>query len=140
MLVAAALAALLATAGAHAQPPLTAPSRAVRLEGYWDRTRSGDAEVIGDVVISTDGRDKRTFGVTAAQAYQPPEEGVQIFRHSALQPVTLLLRGRHETVERFLSAGPNEKVVALGHYVPGASQLVLGSVELRETPSAGALD
>ena len=40
---------------AGAQGPLgSAASRPLRLEGYWDRTRT-DHEVIGDVTVSAEG-------------------------------------------------------------------------------------
>jgi hypothetical protein len=129
------LAGVLALAGSEvlAQRLAVPVGRPVRLEGYWNRSRA-DAGIIGDLTISADGRDKRAFGVTAAQAYQPPEEGVQIFRASSLSPVTLILRGREEMVRRFLDAGPQDKIVALGVYVPGPAQLVLNSVEIVASP------
>jgi hypothetical protein len=116
-----------------AQRPLTAPGRPVRLEGYWDRTRS-EPGIIGEIVVGTSGADKRSFGVSAAQAYQPEEEGAQIFRGSTLQPVTLLLRGPRESVRRFLDAAPGDKIVAFGLYYAGPAQLVLSSVELEPAP------
>jgi hypothetical protein len=129
------LAGVVALAGSDvlAQRLAVPVGRPVRLEGYWNRSRA-DTGIIGDLTISADGKDKRAFGVTAAQAYQPPEEGVQIFRASSLSPVTLLLRGRQEMVQRFLGAGPEEKIVALGVYVPGPAQLVLNSVEIVAPP------
>lgn len=108
--------------------------RPVRLEGYWDRTRA-DASILDDLVISADGRTKRSFGVTAAQAYKPEEEGVQIFRGSTLQPIAILLRGGQDLTRRFLDAGPEDKVVAFGLYYAGPAQLVLSSVEIERTPA-----
>jgi hypothetical protein len=106
-----------------------APVRPLRIEGYWDRPRTAPA-VIGEVTISADGRTRRTFGITAIQAYHPEEEGIQILRHSALQPVNLLLRGREELVQRFLGARTDEKVIALGVYRAGSGMFILNSVEI----------
>jgi hypothetical protein len=116
-----------------AQRPPIAPGRPVRLEGYWDRTRR-DPGIIGEIVVGSSGADKRGFGVSAAQAFNPEEEGAQIFRGSSLQPVTLLLRGPLESVRRFLDAAPGDKIVAFGLYYAGPAQLVLSSVELEPAP------
>jgi hypothetical protein len=128
------VAGLLLPAEALAQRVLGAgPQRPLKLEGFWDRTRSV-REVIGEIVISADGETRRTFGVTGVQAFQPEEEGMQIFRHSSLQPITLLLRGRSRLVRRFLEARPEEKVVALGVYRAGSATFILGSVEVVPPP------
>jgi len=124
---------LLIETSAEAQRGLGGAGRPVRLEGYWDRTRA-DPEVIGTLVVSPDGTRKRTLGLTAAMAYQPPEEGTQIFRGSTIQPIALLLRGRSEMVARFMDAKPTERIVAFGLYTAGAAQLVLSSVELKTMP------
>lgn len=109
------------------------PTRPIRLEGYWDRPRSAP-EVLGEITLSPDGRTRRSFGVTALQAYKPPEEGVQVLRHTSLQPITLLLRGREEMVQRLLKARTDEKVVAYGVYQAGSATFTLASVEIAEAP------
>lgn len=119
---------------AEAQRRLGGSGRPVRLEGYWEGTRA-DPEVIGTLVVSPDGTRKRTLGVTAAQGYQPPEEGTQIFRGSTTQPIALVLRGRSELVARFMDAKPTERIIAFGLYSAGAAQLVLSSVELKTLPT-----
>jgi hypothetical protein len=107
------------------------PERPIRLEGYWDRTRD-DRDVIGDLVVSTNGRAKRRFGVTAVQAYKPEEEGMQLFRFTSDHPVTLLVRGDDETVRRFFEAPSDRKVIAFGTYNRGSGTFVLGSVDVGE--------
>jgi len=111
-------------------PGDVAPVRPIRIEGYWDRARS-ERDVIGEVTVSAEGNERRRFGVTALQAYKPEEEGIQVLRHTSLQPSTLLLRGRKEMVERFMGAGRNDKVVAFGVYRPASADLELSSVELQ---------
>ena len=125
---------LIVETDAKAQRRFGGAGRPVRIEGYWEGTRA-DPDVIGTLVVSPDGTRKRTLGVTAAQAYQPPEEGTQIFRGSTIQPIALVLRGRSELVSRFMDAKPTERIVAFGLYSAGAAQLVLSSVELSSPPA-----
>lgn len=110
------------------------PGRPLRLEGYFG-PRSDAPDVLGEITISSDGRDRRMFGVTALQAYAPAEEGAQVLRPSTLRPVTLLLRGTRTLVERFFEARPDEKVVVYGVYLGGPGTLALSDVEVapRET-------
>jgi len=135
------LAALCVSVGATAAaaqvfPGDVAPVRPIRIEGYWDRPRS-NPEVIGEITISAEGQERRQFGVTALQAYKPEEEGMQVLRHTALQPSTLLVRGRQEMVEKFMGAGRDDKIVAFGVYRPASGMFELSSVEVRP---AGASD
>jgi hypothetical protein len=104
------------------------PVRPIRIEGYWDRTKA-DPAVIGEVTISADGRDRRTFGATAVQAYKPEEEGMAALRHTALQPA-LLLRGKDDLIRKLYAAGPGDKVTILGVYGAGAATLTLNSVDV----------
>jgi hypothetical protein len=123
------LALVLVAGTAAAQLPLESfPERPLRLEGYWGRTRD-EPGIIGDVTTSVPGRSKRRFGVTAVQAYKPEEEGMQIFRFTSDHPVTLLVRGDADVVQRFFTAPPNQKVVAFGTYNRGSGTFVLGSVD-----------
>jgi hypothetical protein len=115
----------------EAQFPLASPNRPIRIEGYWGRTRS-DPEVIGEVTISAQGRPPRSLGVTAIQAYQPEEEGMQIFRFTSDHPATLLARG--DAVDRLFSAAPDRKLVAFGTYMRGSGLFVVGSVDLVPSP------
>ena len=101
--------------------------RPVRLEGYWTGTQA-DKDVIGVITVSADGKETRSFGVTALQAYGPEEEGIGVLRPSSLQPITLLLRGDGAMIRRFMTAPPNDKVIALGVYRPGAGNFILTSV------------
>jgi hypothetical protein len=136
-MVLALLAVSLATA-ADAQLPLESlPERPIRLEGFWDRTRA-DAGVIGDLMISIDGRTKRRFGVAAVQAYKPEEEGMQIFRFTSDHPVTLLLRGDRDTVDRFFDVPRDRKLRAFGTYNRGSGTYVLGSFETLDVGAANA--
>ena len=105
--------------------------RPIRIEGYWDRHRT-DPGILEDVTISAPGHAKRDFGIAALQAYKPEEEGPQVLRHSSLEPVTLLLTGRKEMVEQFMTARPDQKITALGLYRAGPGQLVLSSVEIAD--------
>jgi hypothetical protein len=105
------------------------PVRPVRVTGSWGKT-TADPNVIGEVTISADGSDRRTFGVTAIQAYNPVEEGMQIVRHSSLQPVTFLLRGRKELIEKLNAAKPDQPVTIFGVYNAGNANLVLSSVDV----------
>jgi len=116
---------------AHPQLPTEEllPMRPVRLEGYWGRTKA-DPDVLGELTISTDARTVRRFGATAVQAYKPEEEGFQVFRHTALQPIQLTLRGPADMVRRFFDAPADTKIIALGVYRPGSALLELTSVEL----------
>ena len=113
------------------RPPAGASgvSRPVRFEGFWERTRAA-REVIGEITISSDGERRRSFGVTALQAYIPEEEGLHVFRHSSLQPVTLFLRGDRNLITRFMTAPPDRKITAFGVYRGGSGAFVLTSVEL----------
>ncbi len=114
-----------------AQFPLASPNRPIRIEGYWGRTRS-DPEVIGEVTISAKGRPTRVLGVTALQAYQPEEEGMQVLRFTSDHPATLLARG--DAVDRLFSAAPDRKLVAFGTYMRGSGLFVVGSVDLVPSP------
>lgn len=111
--------------------------RPIRIEGYWERGKA-DAAIIAEVTISAAGHPRRAFGISALQAYKPAEEGAHILRHSNQRPITLLLTGHKEMIERFLTARPDQKVVALGLYRAGAGQLVLSSVETPGAPDAAA--
>ena len=110
-------------------------ARPVRLEGYWGRKKTETA-VIGEATISAAGHGRREFGITALQAYKPEEEGPQVFRQSSLRPVTLLLNGPKDMIERFIAARPDQKVTAFGLYRAGAGQLILSSVEVANAPGA----
>ena len=128
------LAALCVAGGASAAaaqvfPGDVAPLRPIRIEGRWDRPRS-NPEVIGEITISAGRGERRPFGVTALQAYKPEEEGMQVLRHTALQPSTLLLRGRTEMVEKFMRAGRDDEIVAFGVYRPASAMFELSSVEV----------
>lgn len=126
---AAALAAVLVVAAAAlAQPlgPATVP-HPIRLEGYWERTRA-EPDVIGEVSIAAEGRGTRRFGVTAVQAYQPEEEGMQIFRFTSDRPATLVARG--DGVGRLFAAPRDRKVVVFATYASGSGLFVVGSVDV----------
>src|SRR5512140_3815643 len=110
-------------------PGDVAPVRPVRIEGYWNRDRRAPGVLDGITIVSDDGGTRRTFGVTALQAYKPEEEGVQVLRHSSQQPGLRLL-GRREMVRRFMNAPETEKVVAFGVYRPATGTLTLSSVEV----------
>ena len=112
---------------ALAQGPGGGAERPVRLEGYWSGTKA-DKDVIGVITVSADGKEKRSFAVTALQAYAPEEEGIDVLRPSSLQPITVLLRGDDTMIRRFMTAAPDDTVIALGVYQPGAGNLILTSV------------
>ena len=111
--------------------------RPIKLEGYMHPS-DGAPDVLLEATVSARGHDRLRFGITRLQAYKPEEEGVQVLRHSTLQPVTLLLRGPAPLVQRFLGARPDEKVVAYGIYLGGPGNFTLGTVDLlpREPPPA----
>ncbi len=111
--------------------------RPIRIEGYWERPKT-DAAILAEVTVSAAGHPRREFGISALQAYKPEEEGPQVLRHSSLQPVTLLLSGEKEMVERFMTAGPDRKITAFGLYRAGPGQLVLSSVEIADGPATAA--
>jgi hypothetical protein len=128
VLVVASLIVATMVAVASAQFPLGgSPNRPIRLEGYWERTRE-TPDVIGEITITGTGRAPRRFGVTAVQAYQPEEEGMQIFRFTSDHPATLLARG--DAVDRLFAASKDRKLVAFGTYMRGSGLFVVGSVEL----------
>ncbi len=114
-----------ASVGAVAAP------RPIRIEGYWDRDRRAPGVLDGIRITSNAGGPRRTFGVTALQAYKPEEEGPQVLRHSSLQP-SLRLLGDEDMVRRFMDAPPTQKVVAFGVYRAASGTLVLSSVEVGE--------
>jgi hypothetical protein len=120
--------ALLAFPVPAAARPGAAPSRPIRIEGYWGRDRDAPG-VLAGIPISSDATPRRTFGVTALQAYIPEEEGVQVLRHSAQQP-SLRIIGRQEMVRRFMDAPDTDKVVAFGVYRASTGTLILSSVEV----------
>ncbi|OQY64945.1 MAG: hypothetical protein B6D46_15925 [Polyangiaceae bacterium UTPRO1] len=122
----------LVTASASALMPDTEP-RPIRLEGYWERTRAAP-DVIGEVRIAAEGRQPRRFGVTAIQAYQPAEEGMQIFRFTSDHPATLLARGAG--VERLFAAPDDRKIVVFATYAAGSGLFVVGSVDVAEPSPA----
>lgn len=115
-------------AAASAQFPLGgSPNRPIRLEGYWERTRAAP-DVIGEITIAGTGRAPRRFGVTAVQAYQPEEEGMQIFRFTSDRPATLVARG--DGVGRLFAAPRDRKVVVFATYASGSGLFVVGSVDV----------
>ncbi len=115
---------------ARAEVPFdAAPLRPIRIEGYWNRDRQAPGVLEGIHITSSAGGPQRIFGITALQAYKPPEEGVQVLRHSELQP-SLRLLGGEDLVRRFINAPETQKVVAYGVYRPASSTLVLNSVEV----------
>jgi hypothetical protein len=118
---------------AAAEPRLDGTPRPVRVEGYWDRTRA-DREVIGDVSVSAEGYPPRRFGVTALQAYQPEEEGMQVLRFTSDHPATLVARG--DAVDRFFAAPKGRKVKVFATYVAGSGLFIIGSVEVAAPPAA----
>jgi hypothetical protein len=103
--------------------------RPLRIEGYFD-PKPGAPDVLEEITVSADGRERRRFGVTKLQAYKPEEEGVQVLRPSTLQPVTLLLRGSDDFVRRFMGAGAEERVVVYGVYLGGPGNFTPSSVEV----------
>ena len=109
--------------------------RPIRIEGYWERGTT-DPATIAEITISASGHARRQFGISALQAYKPEEEGAQVLRHSSQRPVVLLLNGRKEMVEQFMTARPDQKVTAFGLYRAGAGQLVLSSVEVTGASAA----
>src|SRR3954471_13082606 len=113
--------------GAQVFPGDQVPVRPIRIEGYWGRTKAEQA-VIGQMTLSADGRDRRSFGVTALQAYKPEEEGMSAIRHTSLQPA-VLLRGSDDLVKKLYGAKPEQKVTIFGVYGAGAGTLTLSSVE-----------
>ena len=119
-----ALTILVAASGALAQP---GAGRPVHLEGHWSGTQP-DKGVIGVITVSTDGKEKRSFGVTALQAMEPEEEGMHVLEASSLQPTTVLLRGDEAMIRRFMTASPDEKVVTSGVYRPDSGDFILISV------------
>jgi hypothetical protein len=126
--------ALLTAVPSSAQRLTTVP-RPIRLEGYWDRTRA-ERDVIGEVTISAEGHPSRRFGVTAVQAYQPEEEGIQIFRFTSDHPATLVARG--DGVGRLFAAPRDRKIVVFATYTAGSGLFVVGSVDVEQhAPPAG---
>ena len=121
-----ALTILAAASVAIAQPGVGRP---VRLAGQWSGTPA-DKGVIGVITVSPDGREKRSFGVTALQGYEPEEEGMHVLEPSSLQPITLLLRGDAAMIRRFMTASPDEQVVTLGIYRPDSGDFILTSVDV----------
>lgn len=113
---------------AFAQRLATVP-RPVRLEGYWERTRA-ERDVIGEITISAEGRENRRFGVTALQAYQPEEEGMQVFRFTSDHPATLVARGNG--VGRLFAAPRDRKIVVFATYTAGSGLFVVGSVDVAD--------
>lgn len=121
-----ALTILAAASVALAQPGVGRP---VHLEGYWGGTEA-NKDVIGVITVSPDGKEKRSFGVTALQAFEPEEEGMHVLEPSSLQPITALLRGDEGMIRRFMTASPDEKVVTSGVYRPDSGDFILGSVSV----------
>ena len=115
-------------AAAQGFPGDQVPVRPVRIEGYWGRTKAEKA-IIGEVTLTADGRDRRTFGATAVQAYKPEEEGMAALRHTSLQPA-LLLRGSADLITKLYQASPDRKVTIFGVYGAGAATLTLSSVDV----------
>jgi hypothetical protein len=113
----------------HAPGATGGAPRPIRMEGYWDRDREAPGVLEGVPITSSKGGKPRTFGITALQAFQPEEEGAQVFRHSSLQP-TLRVLGRDEMVRSFLDAPPGQKLVVLGVYRAGSGTIILNSVEV----------
>jgi len=113
----------------HAPGAMGGAPRPIRIEGYWDRDRQAPGVLEGIPITSDKGGQPRTFGITALQAFQPEEEGVQVLRHSSLEP-SLRVLGREEMVQRFLDAPPTQKVVVLGLYRPGSGTIILNSVDV----------
>jgi hypothetical protein len=103
--------------------------RPIRIEGYWGRDRGAPKVLDAVTFTSSDGGPRRIFGVTALQAYKPEEEGVQVLRHSGLQPAIRVL-GLEDLVHRFMNAPDGTKVVVFGAYRPGSGTLTLTSVEV----------
>ena len=124
---------VLPAAGPASAQRIVTGTRPIRLEGYWERTRA-ERDVIGEVTISAAGRPSRRFGVTAVQAYQPEEEGMQIFRFTSDHPATLVARG--DGVGRLFAAPRDRKVVVFGAYTAGSGLFVVGSVDVGEQPPA----
>ena len=119
-----------ATASAK-KPVKTPPPRPIRLEGYWERGGSAPGVLEGINVTSNAGGSPRIFGVTALQAYKPPEQGVQVL-HGTSPEVTLRLLGDETLVRRFMDAPGTKKVVAHGVYRDTSGTLFLDSVKVGE--------
>ena len=131
-----ALTILAAASVAFAQPGVGRP---VRLEGYWSGTQA-DKSVIGVITVSTDAKEKRSFGVTALQAFEPEEEGMHVLEPSSLQSITVLLRGDEAMIRRFMTASPDEKVVTSGVYRPDSGDFILTSVDVAARTGKSSTD
>ncbi len=104
--------------------------RPVRIEGYWKKP-TDDPEVIGEVTLSLDGKERRVLGITSIRAYAPAEEGMSLLRHTAQQPV-LLVRGPAAMREKLRNAKPDDKIRIFGVYDPSGATFALSSVDVND--------
>ncbi len=63
---------MLAASGVLARPGVGRP---VHLEGHWSEPQR-DKGVIGVITVCADGKEKRSFVVTALETMEPEEEGI----------------------------------------------------------------
>jgi hypothetical protein len=99
----------------------------VRLEGYWERSREKNPEVLGDLTLAArGGTATRLFGATRVQSDSRTGDGIHLFTRS-LRPV-FNVTGTPAMVDRFFAAPRERKVTVTAIYSADAGSLALTSV------------
>jgi len=101
----------------------------VRLEGYWERSRETDPNVLGDLTFaSRKGPTTRIFGATHVQTYFRASGGIHVFTRT-MRPV-FTVTGARDMVDRFFTAPRERKVIVTAMYRADIGSVALASVEI----------
>ena len=101
----------------------------VRLEGYWERSRETDPNVLGDLTFaSRRGTATRIFGATHVQTYFRASGGIHVFTRT-MRPV-FTVTGARDMVDRFFTAPRERKVIVTAMYRADIGSVALTSVEI----------
>jgi hypothetical protein len=111
-------------------PPARAESAIpVRLEGYWERSRETDRDVLGDLtLVPRNGAPTRLFGATRVQADSRSGDGIYLFTRTMRPAFTVT--GPAAVVDRFFVAPRERKLTVTAIYRPEIGSLALTSVEI----------
>jgi hypothetical protein len=115
------------------QPAAAQPMEPIVIVGYFGRTSADMPTISSEITLSTNGRNRREFGLMRVQS-QLGTAGADVFTRT-LNPV-ILVRGQKEMIERIDAAGPAQKVKIIGMFDLGSNGIIVTGVDITE-PSSG---
>jgi len=113
----------------HAQPM----QRPITIVGYFERTQAADPRITREIALTTDGRERRPFGIIDALS-NVDTTATDVFRAS-LRPV-IRVRGRAEMISQLGAATPEQRVTINGMFDVRGNAITLNRVEVEDAKPA----